>query len=108
MPISKKSPAVTPKKTAPKAQSSKVNHQEELDALLNQQSGRRVVEFSMQALKAATKGKYGKYTLIATDGLPVEYSPKTFKEQFVMEDGMFTLDSAYYATTKGSVWPVED
>ncbi len=81
---------------------------ESLDEILSSQSGRRIVNFSLADIKSAVKGKYGKYTLIASDGLPVEYNPKTFTEQFVMnDDGSFTVADGFYANSKGAIWPVE-
>ena len=105
MPITKKGGKTTTKPVA-KAKASSAS-MSDLQEAANELSGRRKVLFTLDAFKKATKGQYGKHTLIAEDGLPVSFNAKTDLYLFAKEGNFFTIADGYYANSKGAIWPIE-
>jgi hypothetical protein len=105
MPITKKG-AVATSKTTTKSKSSSTSLSD-LQEAANELSGRRKVLFTLDAFKKATKGSYGKHTLIAEDGLPVTFNAKSDMHLFAKEGDFFTIADGYYANSKGGIWPIE-
>lgn len=104
MPITKKGGKTTTKPVAnAKASSASMS---DLQEAANELSGRRKVLFTLAAFKKATKGAYGKHTLIAEDGLPVTFNAKDLTV-FSKQGNYFTIADGFYANSKGAIWPNE-
>lgn len=106
MPIVKNKGGKTTTKPVANAKASSASLSD-LQAAANELSGRRKVLFTLDAFKSATKGQYGKHTLIAEDGLPVSFNAKTDMHLFAKEGNFFTIAEGYYANSKGAIWPIE-
>jgi hypothetical protein len=106
MPIVKNKGAKSTTKPVANAKASSASLSD-LQEAANELSGRRKVQFTLAAFKKATKGSYGKHTLIAEDGLPVSFNAKQDMHLFAKEGNYFTIADGYYANNKGAIWPNE-
>jgi hypothetical protein len=105
MPIVKNKGAKSTTKPVANAKASTASLSD-LQEAANELSGKRKVLFTLDAFKKATKGAYGKHTLIAEDGLPLTFYAKDMTV-FTKEGNYFTIAPGFYANSKGSIWPDE-
>jgi hypothetical protein len=98
--------ANAPTKKPTKSTASSSASLSDLQEAANELSGKRKVLFTLAAFKKATKGAYGKHTLIAEDGLPVTFYAKDMSV-FAKEGAYFTIAPGFYANSKGAIWPNE-